>query len=79
MLPDITTPEKVETLLDTLEFFDSFPSTDTVQKAYDNLDFLRGVEVFLNTMPRASLYAMREGLRSVGVDKWKPGKIVWAK
>jgi hypothetical protein len=66
--PEITTPDKVETRLGTLDFFDGYPSKDTVQQAYDNLDLLRGVEVFLNTMPGASLYAMREGLRSVGVD-----------
>ena len=32
------------------------------------MDFQRGVSVFLNTMPGASLYAMREGLKSVGVN-----------
>jgi len=66
--PDITTPDTVETRLGTLKFFDGMPDKDTVQKVYDNLDFLSGVEVFLNTMPGASLLAMLEGLRSVGVD-----------
>ncbi|MGA8480423.1 MAG: hypothetical protein WB696_20850, partial [Chthoniobacterales bacterium] len=51
-----------------MKFFDGLPDNDTVQKCYDNLDFVRGVEAFLNAMPGASLYAMREGLRSVGVD-----------
>ena len=62
----ITTPDTVETRIGTLEFFDGAPSPDTVQLVYDNLDFLRGVEVFLNTIPAASLYAMREGLREIG-------------
>ncbi len=66
--PEITTPDTVETRLGTLKFFDGLPDKATVAKMYDNLDFMRGVEVFLNTMPGASLYAMREGLRSVGVD-----------
>jgi hypothetical protein len=66
--PQITTPDTVDTRLGTLKFFDGFPDDATVQKVYDNLDFQRGVEVFLNTMPGASLYAMREGLHSVGVD-----------
>jgi hypothetical protein len=39
-----------------------------VQKVYDNLDFQRGVQAFLNTIPAASLSAMREGLRSIGVN-----------
>jgi hypothetical protein len=64
--PEITTPDRVETRLGTLKFFDGMPDKDTVQKVYDNLDFLRGVEVFLNTMPGASLVAMRHGLREVG-------------
>ncbi|MBW2172326.1 MAG: DUF1254 domain-containing protein [Deltaproteobacteria bacterium] len=61
----ITTPDKVETRIGTLEFFDGAPSEDTIRRAYDNLDFIRGVEVFLNTIPIASLYAVREGMRSV--------------
>lgn len=65
--PDITTPNKVDTRLGELNFFDGYPDKETVQKVYDNLDFQRGVEVFLNAMPGASLYAMREGLHSVGV------------
>jgi hypothetical protein len=64
--PEITTPSKVDTPLGTLEFFDSYSSKNTVQKVYDNLDFMRGVEVFLNAMPGASLYAMREGFRHAG-------------
>jgi uncharacterized protein DUF1254 len=66
--PEITTPDSVDTRLGTLKFFDGFPDDATIQKVYDNLDFQRGIEVFLNTMPGASLYAMREGLHTVGVD-----------
>jgi hypothetical protein len=65
--PEITTPDSVETRIGTLKFFDGFPDKETTQKVYDNLDFQRGVEVFLNTCPGASLVAMRAGLRSVGV------------
>jgi hypothetical protein len=66
--PAITTPDAIHTRLGTLRFFDGYPDADTARKAYDNLDFMRGVQVFLNTMPGASLYAMREGLKSVGVN-----------
>jgi len=62
---EITTPDRVETRLGTLEYFDGFPTAQTVEKAYDNLDFLRGVEVFLNTLPAASLVAMRKAFREV--------------
>jgi hypothetical protein len=64
--PAITTPDKVETRLGTLKFFDGFPDDATVEKVYDNLDFERGVQAFLTAMPGASLYAMREGFRSQG-------------
>jgi len=64
---EITTPDEVETRLGTFKFFDGFPDSQTVAWSYDHLDFMRGLQVFLNAMPGASLYAMREGLKSVGV------------
>ena len=63
----ITTPDKAETSIGTLEFTDGFPSKTTIQKSYDYLDTMRAVDVFLNSIPIASLYAMREGFNSVGV------------
>ena len=64
--PEITTPAVVETRIGKLEFFDGVPTAETAQKAYDNIDFARGVEVFLNGIPGASLVAIRTGLREVG-------------
>ena len=66
--PEITTPDSVETRLGTLKFFDGLPDKDTVEKVYDNLDFMRGVDVFLNTMAAASTLANIEGLKSVGCN-----------
>ena len=68
-IPDsITTPESVDTRLGTLKFFDGFPDDATSDLVYDNLDFMRGVESFLNAMPGASMEAFRAGLASQGVD-----------
>jgi hypothetical protein len=64
--PTILTPDRVETRLGTLEFFDGYPNPETVAAVYDNLDFQRGVRAFLDALPIASLYAMREGLQEVG-------------
>src|SRR5580704_1353892 len=64
--PSITTPDSVDTRLGTLKFFDGFPDDATVQKVYDNLDFERGVQAFLNGMPGASLVGMRTGFRKLG-------------
>jgi len=65
----ILTPDEVETRLGTLHFFDGAPDDKTVQLAYDNLDFMRGVEAFLDGIPAASIYAMCHGLKEVGVDQ----------
>ena len=46
-----------ETRIGTLKFVDGVPTAETAQRVYDNLDFLRGVEVFLNFIPAASLEA----------------------
>ena len=64
----ITTPDRVETRLGTLRFFDGLPDEATVQKVYDNLDYLRGVQAFLTAIPAASLSAMRTGIRTFGPD-----------
>ena len=61
-IPDkIMTPDKVETRIGTLNFVDGVPTAETAQKVYDHLDFLRGVEVFLNFIPAASLESVRLG------------------
>jgi hypothetical protein len=64
----ITTPDKVETRLGTLEFFDGFPDDATTQKVYDNLDFMRGVQAFLNAVPGASAEGFRTGWATQGAD-----------
>jgi hypothetical protein len=65
----ILTPDTVQTRIGTLKFFDGLPDKDTVQKAYDQLDLGRGVEAFMSGMPAASVYALCEGLSSVGVER----------
>ena len=66
--PAITTPEKVETRIGTLEFKDGAPSAATVQKVRDSLDYIRGVDAFMNSFSGASAYAIREGFHSVGAE-----------
>ncbi len=62
-IPDkITTPDKVETRIGTLEFFDGLPTDETAERVYDNLDFLRGVETFLNGIPATSIEGLRIGM-----------------
>ena len=66
----IVTPSVVESeRLGTLNYFDGYPSEETVQKVYDNLDFNRGIETFLNGIPAASMQALLEGFKDAGVNK----------
>jgi hypothetical protein len=64
----IITPDSVETRLGTLKFTDGFPDDATVQKVYDNLDFMNGVQAFLNAMGGPSTEAARVGFASQGAD-----------
>jgi len=63
----ITTPDRVETRIGTLEFNDGLPTAGTAQLLYDHLDFVRGVEAFLSGIPAASLEAMRMGMTELGI------------
>jgi hypothetical protein len=65
----IMTPAKVETRLGTLRFTDGVPTAETTEKLYDHLDFLRGVELFLNFIPATSLEGIRLGSIERGATK----------
>ena len=65
----IMTPDKVETRLGTLEFFDGIPTKQTADLVYDNLDFLRGIETFLNGVPAASVEGLRLGMAEIGATE----------
>ena len=65
----ITTPDRVQSArLGTLEFIDGAPTPETAERLYDNLDFMRGVEAFLNSYQGASIHAIRQGFLDVGVE-----------
>ena len=66
---EIMTPSKVETRIGDLEFYDGIPTQETLTKVYDNLDFIRGVDVFLNFIPATSVEGIRLGMKSMGVEK----------
>ena len=63
----ITTPDKVESKVGTLQFKDGYPIGDTSAKIRDELDYLHGVEAFMNSIQGVSLYALRKGLRDAGL------------
>jgi hypothetical protein len=49
---------KIPPQIMTPDTFDDLPTKETSQKVYDNLDLMRGVEVFLNFISAASLEAI---------------------
>jgi hypothetical protein len=66
-IPDgIASPDKVESRIGTLNFFDGFPDRATVDKLYDNLDFQRAVQAYLLGLPAVNMAAFRKGLTGLG-------------
>ena len=62
----VTTAEKMETRIGTLEFPNGQPSRETLEKVYDNLDFIHAFRAFSDTLQGVSIHAVRKGIASVG-------------
>jgi len=62
----ITTPNEIETTIGTLKFIDGAPYPETADLVYDNLDRMRGVDVFLKSIPAASLRGLIRGAEDLG-------------
>jgi hypothetical protein len=65
--PAISTPDKVETRIGTLDFKDGMPSKDTIAKIYDHRDFTHAFSAFANTLQGVSIRALHKGLLGAGV------------
>ena len=68
-LKSISTPNQVQTPIGKLEFFDGVPTDATVGKLYDNLDRMRGVEVFLDNIGALSVYSVIAGNAAIGLSQ----------
>ncbi|MGC5225016.1 DUF1254 domain-containing protein [Micromonospora sp. DT81.3] len=64
----LSAPDTIRSPFGDLRFFDGVPLPETATTAYDALDLMTGIEVFLNAVPGASLVAFRNGLRTAGVE-----------
>ena len=67
--PQITTPDKVETRIGTLDFKDGLPSKATLDKVYDNLDFTYAYRAFMDNLRGVSIHALRKGMMSIGMKE----------
>jgi hypothetical protein len=63
----ITTPSSVKAEIGALEFTDGYPTGETAEKLRDHLDYLHGVETFMNTISGVSVFAIRKGFQDVGI------------
>ena len=62
----VATPDRLETRIGILTLVDGVPDEATAQKIYDNLDFQRGVQAYLNGLQIASLAGMRRAYLEFG-------------
>ena len=58
--PGVATPNKVETSIGTLHLHDGFPTAETVEKIYDNLDRSRALQAYLLAIPIVNQAGMRD-------------------
>src|SRR5208283_2706066 len=63
----IMTPDRLDTRLGPLDFKDGAPSKATVEKVYDNLDFMHATEAFVDSFQGASTTAIRKGFNDAGI------------
>jgi len=66
----ITTPDLVKTTIGDLKYFDGAPLPETAKLVYENLDRMRGVDVFLKAMPAASVRQLMLGPAEIGVKEY---------
>ena len=71
----ITIADRVETSIGTLSFNDGFPTEQTAQQIYDQLDFQRAVEAVMMTTPGASVHAFAQANRQYGPDN--EAALIW--
>ena len=64
---EITTPDQVQSKIGDLDFKDGYPTPETANKVRDELDYIHGVNAFMNSIQGVSLYALRKGLADIGI------------
>jgi len=62
------TPSSAETGIGALDFTDGYPTDGTASKLRDHLDYVHGVDAFMNTIQGVSTVAIRHGFHDAGVN-----------
>lgn len=66
--PGVAVPDKIESSIGTLDLSYGYPSADTVEKIYDNLDRSRALQAYLMAIPIVNQAGMRDSIRQFGPD-----------
>ena len=63
--PGVAVPDKIESSIGTLNLDYGYPSADTVDKIYDNLDRSRALQAYLLAIPIVNQAGMRDSIAQV--------------
>ncbi|HET6444560.1 MAG TPA: DUF1254 domain-containing protein, partial [candidate division Zixibacteria bacterium] len=66
--PEIAVPDESDTRLGKLTFVDGAPLEDTIQKVFDNLDFVRALSGYMDAHQGASVAALLKGFKEAGAE-----------
>ncbi|MFI0842365.1 DUF1254 domain-containing protein [Mesorhizobium sp. IMUNJ 23232] len=73
--PGVAVPDKIESSIGPLNLHYGYPSADTVDKIYDNLDRSRALQAYLLAIPIVNQAGMRESIRQFGPDNQT--NVIW--
>jgi hypothetical protein len=73
--PGVAVSDEVESSIGTLHLNYGYPSADTVDKIYDNLDRSRALQAYLLGFPIVNQAGMRQSLRDFGPDNQT--NVIW--
>ena len=68
----VITPDKVETPIGTLEYFDGVPIGGTKDALYDYVDRARAVQVYIEMIPAVSTYSLLQGSKDMSMGEFQP-------
>ncbi len=66
--PGVAVPDKLESSIGTLNLNYGYPTAETVEKIYDNLDRSRALQAYLLAIPIVNQAGMRDSIRKFGPD-----------
>ncbi|MCA0189078.1 MAG: DUF1254 domain-containing protein [Proteobacteria bacterium] len=66
--PGVAVPDKLESSIGTLNLNYGYPTAETVEKIYDNLDRSRALQAYLLALPIVNQAGMRDSIRKFGPD-----------